>query len=170
MAGRLPSRERRQLLPDPVFHNAEIRGLQAVDVLSLVIRDREAEHHQIHLRLENRRALRCPAQTARFPLRPLTAPECSATIRHFSAAFCLRPLVLSPHFSATCTLSHSHFFAHRPDAPQQRRPIFQMRGENSFHHSLRPLRHQHVQLRRLHAYLVAPRRPSRAGSTPSSPP
>src|ERR1700719_3765371 len=45
-------------------------------------------------------------------------------------------------------------FAYHPERAQQSRPVLQMRGENSLHRLLRPLRHQHVQFRGANVHLV----------------
>src|ERR1700674_348820 len=48
-------------------------------------------------------------------------------------------------------------FSHQTERAQQGRPVLQMRGENSLHGLLGPLRHQYVQIRRTNVYLVGER-------------
>ena len=87
----------------------------------------------------------------------------------------LRITVRSPPISCCRLRSAGGAFipdivAHQAQRAQQRRPVLQMRGENTFHRLLRPLRHQHVQLRRAAHGFRPPEPRSTAGSIPSSPP
>ena len=47
-------RESGDLLHDPVFQNAKLTGLEIIDVVALVIGDREAQDDKIDFRAEDR--------------------------------------------------------------------------------------------------------------------
>ena len=160
-------RKGRDLLFNPVFENAEIGRLEAVDVLALAVGDSETQHHQGRPWRRNTGVRKsCPTATAHRPPRrgsrqsrktqPFEshpAPSDRSASRNAALQMRLYPLSPPAHSASALRLPPSA-------GSQQRRPVLEMRRKNPFHDFLRPLRHQHIQLRRLQYPSHPPDRPS----------
>ena len=139
-----PFGERGDLLQNAVLVDAEISGLESVDVVILVVGHLEAQHHHVHLDAEDG-AL--PVLGAEHRSGRAHAKESSSRNRHDGLpVFVLlqRSLLFGCHGRAG---ARANVVAHGAQRFQNRGPIFQVRSENLFHQPARPFRYAHVELR-----------------------